>query len=119
MTRFLRPVPGSIFVGADGWREVQIVAIGNGPQPGLMRVETVSDGAWNVDAKGLRCEHEAARKLAAEALGAKIRANVTDRFNAIFEETARLVREMAPGMEPDVRERAEAMADGIEGKKDE
>lgn len=90
MTAFLRPVPAEIYVGA--WLPVLVTSIVPGEQPGTMRVETVSDGPWNVDAKGLRCDHEAARAAMRKALETKIAAKVGGILRGIADETERLVR---------------------------
>jgi len=114
VTRFLRPIPATIFMGAGQWQDVLVVSIGPGEKPGTMRVETVDHGPWNVDAKGLRCDHEAARAAAAEALNAKIGAKIGDTVRSIIGMTATLVREKAKTMDGDARARAEAAADALE-----
>lgn len=113
-TRFLRPIEASIYVGNNTWRRVLVVSIGPGPTPGTMRVETVDRGPWNVDAKGLRCDHEVARAAAAEALNAKIGAKIGGIVGSIITNTARLVREKAATMDGDAKARAEAAADALE-----
>lgn len=115
-TRFLRPIPAAIFMGAGKWQDVLLVSIAPGEKLGTMRVETVDHGPWDVDAKGLRCDHEAARAAAAEAMNAKIGAKIGDTVRSIIGNTARLVREKAKTMDGDARTRAEAAADALEGE---
>lgn len=116
MTRFLRPIDASIYMGAGRWERVRMVSIAPGTKPGTMRVETVDHGPWDVDAKGLRCEHEATQAEMREALNAKVGARIGGIVGAIIGETARLVRERAPSLDPDARARAEAAADALEGR---